>query len=61
MKHTIYTNHTGKFPVTSRRGQKYLIIMCEVDSNAILSEPMKNKTEKEIMSTYQTLINVPKE
>ena len=45
-KHTIYTDHTGKFPVTSRRGNKYLMIMCEVDSNAILSEPMKTKNEK---------------
>ena len=46
MKNTIYTNHTGKFLVTSRRGHKYLMIMFEVARNAILAETMKNKTEK---------------
>ena len=44
MKKKNYTDQTGKFPVTSGRGTKYLMIMCEVDSNAILAEPMKTKT-----------------
>ena len=57
MKHTMYTVYTGKFQVTSRRGHKYLIIMCELDSNTILSETMKTKNEKEIIFTYQTSLN----
>ena len=57
MEYTIYYDHTGKFPVTSIRGQKYLIIMCEVDSNTILEEPIKNKNENLIICTYQTLLN----
>ena len=43
MKHTIYTYHTENFPVTSRIGHKYLMIMCEVDINTILSDPMKTQ------------------
>ena len=46
MKNTIYIDHTGKLPVTSIRGHKHLMIMCEVDRNEILADPMKNKTEK---------------
>ena len=45
-KHTIYNDQTDKFPVTSRRGHKYLMIICEVDINSILEDPMKTKTEK---------------
>ena len=36
MKETIYTNQTGKFPVTSRRHNKYIMVMCKIDSNCIL-------------------------
>ena len=45
MKNTIYTSQNGKLPVTSRRGNKYLMIMCEICINGILSEPMKTITE----------------
>ena len=55
MNHTINTDQTGKFPVTSRSGHKYLMIICEVDINAISAEPMKTKNEKEIICTSQTL------
>ena len=46
MNHTINTDQTGKFPFTSRSGHKYLMIICEVDTNAILAEPIKTKLEK---------------
>ena len=51
MKNEIYTNKTGKFPVTSQKEHKYLIIMCEVDSNAILANPMKTKIHNKLIST----------
>lgn len=28
---TVYTNQTGGFPVTSSRGNKYVMVMCKVD------------------------------
>ena len=31
--------------------------MCHVDSNAVLAEPMKNKSAKEMIRAYQTLIS----
>ena len=46
MKNKICTNHMANFTVTSRGGQKYLTIISEGDSNDILSDTMKNKTEK---------------
>ena len=57
VKDTIYTNQTGKFPIMSYRGHKYIIIMCEIGGNAVLVEPMKNKTEEEMVETYQIMID----
>ena len=34
---SIYTNQTGKLPVTSGRGHTYPMIMCELDRNSIVS------------------------
>ena len=31
--------------------------MCEIDGNAVLVEPMRNKTEDEMIETYQKLID----
>ena len=48
MRNTIYTNSTDNFPVTSRRGHRNLIIMCELDSNTILSYPIKLKQKRRL-------------
>ena len=37
----IITDLTGKFPVTSIRGNKYLFFLYDYDSNCILIRPMK--------------------
>ena len=34
-----------------------MMIMCEIDGNAVLVEPMKNKTEEEMVETYQIMID----
>ena len=47
-----YSDQTGKFPFTSSRGNKYLMIVYDYDSNAILQEPLKNKTSKELVRAW---------
>ena len=49
MTHTLYTDQTGKFPRTSSRGNKYQMILHEIDSNSTWVEPMKNRTEGELI------------
>ena len=39
-KETIYTDQMGAFPVQSRSGNRYIMIMCEMDSNSIISKSM---------------------
>ena len=33
------------------------MIMCEIDANTVLVEPMRNKTEDEMIETYQKMID----
>ena len=51
----IYTDQTGKFPYPSSRGYKYIFILYSYDSNAILTKPIKTKTNDEILEAYKTL------
>jgi hypothetical protein len=51
----ICTNQTGCFPVTSRRGNKYIMILYDYNSNSILAEPMKSRTDNKIIRSYQAL------
>ena len=43
----VYTDQTGRFPHASSRGSKYVMVLYNFNSNAILVEPLKNKTERE--------------
>lgn len=51
----IYTDQTGRFPVQSRRGNKYIMVLYDYDSNGILAEPLKNRTDSEMIRGYQAL------
>ena len=42
VRKTKFSEKTGKFPTRSKQGNKYIMIMVEIDSSAILVEPMKN-------------------
>ena len=48
LEETIYTDQTGKFPITSRSGKKYIMVMVPIDRNAILVSPMKNRKDEEL-------------
>ena len=38
----VYTDQTGRFPVTSSSGHKYICILYAYDANAILTKPIKS-------------------
>jgi len=42
---TVHFDQTGCFPAMSSRGNKYIMVLIEIDGNYIDAEPMKNKTE----------------
>ena len=56
-KGTTYLDQTGRFPYHSQQGYKYIMVMVEVDSNAILVAPMKNRTDAEMQRVYLQLLS----
>jgi hypothetical protein len=51
----IYTDQTGRFPITSSQGNQYIMVLYDYDSNAILTEPLKNRKGQEILRAYTKL------
>ena len=51
----IYSDLTGKFPVQSTLGNKYVLIVYNYDANAIIAEPLKDRTAGEIARGHQVV------
>jgi hypothetical protein len=54
----IYTDLTGRFPQQSSHGNKYILVLYDYDSNAILAHPIKNRSDTETLQAYETLIKI---
>jgi hypothetical protein len=52
----IYSDLRGRFPTTSLSGNKYMLILYDYDNNSILSAPMKNRGDKEMVRAFDLLI-----
>ena len=53
---TMYTDQTGAFPLRSRKGNRYIMILVEIDQNIIISEPTRSRTSGELTKAYQALM-----
>ena len=51
----MYTDQSGKFPQKSSRGNQYIMLLIEMDSDVILVEAMKNRKSGETVQAYQKL------
>jgi hypothetical protein len=49
VRETIFSDQTGKFPKRSQKGYKYIMVMVEIDSNAILVEPIESRKDEEMI------------
>ena len=43
----LFPDQTGKFPIISSKGSKYVMVMFVKDANAILAKTMKSRSEQE--------------
>ena len=48
MRITVFSDQTGQFPTRSKRGNKDIMMMVEIDSYAILVEPLKSRKDPEL-------------
>jgi hypothetical protein len=55
-KEIVYSDQTGKFPTTSSRGNKYLMVLYYIDGSYIMLEPMKSRQENEMIRAHKALI-----
>ena len=55
-RETTFSDQTGQFPTQSKRGNKYIMVMVEVDSNAILVEPLKSRKDAELIRGNKYLL-----
>jgi hypothetical protein len=51
----IYTDKTGRFPVVSSKGSKFIMILYDYDRNAILAQPIKDRTDPELLRAFQVM------
>jgi len=54
VRETTFSIQTGQFPTRVQQGNKYIniMVMVEIDSNAILVEPMKSRKDEEMIHAY---------
>ena len=51
----IYTDLTGRFPHQSSRGNNYIFVLYDYDSNAILATAIKTRSGTSILNAYKEL------
>ncbi|KAL7480747.1 hypothetical protein ACHAW6_006410 [Cyclotella cf. meneghiniana] len=56
VRDTIFSNQMDQFPLRLQSGNKYIMVMVEIDSSAILVEPIKNRTNAKLTRAYSTLM-----
>jgi hypothetical protein len=53
MQVNINTDQTGRFPVVSSKGNKYIMLLYDYNSNEILAQPIKDRTASELLKAFQ--------
>jgi hypothetical protein len=51
----VYSDQTGRFPVQATTGNKYVVVVYDYDSNAILAEPIANRRDTSIRNAISKL------
>lgn len=55
LKNSIATDLCGRFPITSTRGMKYILLLYDYDGNSILATPLRSREGSEITRGYKFL------
>ena len=52
----IHSDQTGQFPIQSSSGNKYMMVKYAYEPNAILVEPLPDRSKESIVQAYQKII-----
>ena len=56
VREIIFSNQTGQYPKRSLRENKYIMVLVEIDSNAIMVAHMKIQHENEMKQAYKSMV-----
>ena len=56
MQDKLFSDQKGKFTTKSRQGNKYVMVMVEIDSSGILVDPTKIRKDAEMLRAYAALM-----
>lgn len=48
----VYSDQTGRFPITLSLGSKHVFLLYSYDANAIFTEPIKSRAGRDIVDAY---------
>ena len=54
-KKSMFSDQMGKFPITSARGNKYIMVAVELDGYYIDGEPLQSWSAKSLTKAYQAI------
>jgi hypothetical protein len=54
-KKSMFSDQTGKFPITSARDNKYIMVAVELDENYIDGKPIQSRKAKSLTKAYQAI------
>jgi hypothetical protein len=54
--HKSYSDLTGRFPLHSTQGNLYVLVLYLYDANAILIEPLRNRSDNEQLRAYEAIM-----
>ena len=57
VRKTIFSDQTGQFPKRSLRGNKHIMVLVEIDSNVIITTPMKSRHNDKMKRAYKSMVN----
>ncbi|KAL7474810.1 LOW QUALITY PROTEIN: hypothetical protein ACHAW6_000763 [Cyclotella cf. meneghiniana] len=49
-----FSVQTGQFPTRTLKANRYVIVMVEIDSNAIIVKPMNSQKDEEMIQAYES-------
>ena len=53
---TVFSNQTSRFPTGSQCGNKYIMVMVKIDSNAILVKPINSRSNHKLARAHGVLM-----
>ena len=56
VRNTVFYDQTSQLPTPLQQGNKYIMVMVYIDSNAILVEPIKNGKDEELTRAYRSMM-----